>query len=146
MDSSGAKLPIAAALAVVIRNDEVLLVRRENPPDEGLWGFPGGKIEPGEKVANAAVRELREETGVEAIPIRVFTAVDVLDDDGAVFHHFVLIAVLCQWVEGEPVACDDATDARWVSLSMLGRNDMPLSADVADVARQAGQIIKAGTS
>lgn len=146
MGSPSAKRPVAAALAVVIRDRDVLLVRRGNPPDKGLWGFPGGKIEPGERTVSAAVRELREETGVEARPVKVFSAIDVLDRDdaGVVSHHFVLIAVLCQWIAGEPVAGDDALDARWVSLETIGQDGMRLSADVADVAREAAAIVSAG--
>ena len=71
--------PIPAALAVVIRERSVLLVRRANPPDAGLWGFPGGKIGSGELLAVAAVREVFEETGVRADAGPIFTAVDALE-------------------------------------------------------------------
>ena len=54
--------PVAAAIGVVLRDDQVLLVRRANQPDAGKWGFPGGKIEPGEPVQAAAAREVVEET------------------------------------------------------------------------------------
>ncbi|MFX6119029.1 NUDIX domain-containing protein, partial [Acinetobacter baumannii] len=57
--------PIPATIAVVLRDDRVLLVRRANPPDAGRWGFPGGKIERGETIAEAAIRELMEETAVQ---------------------------------------------------------------------------------
>ena len=63
---SGKGAPIAPALAIVIRDGEVLLVQRSNPPDTGRWGFPGGKIEFGERFEAAAVRGLQEETGVRA--------------------------------------------------------------------------------
>lgn len=59
---SGKGAPIAAALAVVIRDGEGPLVQRSNPPDTGRWGFPGGKIEFGERLEAAAVREAQEET------------------------------------------------------------------------------------
>lgn len=131
--------PVVATIAVVVRNGEVLLVRRANPPDAGRWGFPGGKIELGETIEAAAVRELLEETGVRGEARRVFTAVDAFDrgDDGALRRHFVLIAVLCRWIDGEPVAADDALDARWFAVSTLGRADLALSIDVDVVARLA---------
>src|SRR5690554_2944487 len=84
MDQKAAKptahsTPVPGVLAVVARNGQVLLVRRAKPPDRGMWGFPGGRIEPGETAAEAAVRELREETGVDASAGRVLTAIDVID-------------------------------------------------------------------
>ena len=71
--------PIPATIAAVIRDGQVLLVRRANPPDQGRWAFPGGKIELGERIEDA--RELFEETGVTAEPLTVFDAVDVFDHD-----------------------------------------------------------------
>ncbi|MEN7538812.1 NUDIX domain-containing protein, partial [Aurantiacibacter flavus] len=60
--TEGPQRPIAATIAVVLREGQVLLVRRANPPDAGRWGFPGGKIETGETIEQAAIRELYEET------------------------------------------------------------------------------------
>ena len=136
--------PIAATIAAVIRDGHVLLVRRANPPDAGKWGFPGGKIEEGETILDAALRELLEETGVKAEALRVFTAVDAFDRDegGTLRRHFILIAVLCRWVSGEPVAGDDALDARWFRLEELDTSDLALSLDVAEVARQAAVLTR----
>ena len=127
--------PVPAVLAVVPRGQEVLLVQRRNPPDAGLWGFPGGKVDFGETLMSAAERELREETGVTARAMRVLTALDAMGQGAVPDHHFVLIAVLCDWLEGEPLAADDAQDARWVAMAELDR--LPLSKDVAAVARLA---------
>ena len=138
--------PVAATIAVVVHRGKILLVRRANPPDAGLWGFPGGKIDPGERIERAAIRELLEETGVRADPVRVFTAVDVLDytAQGRLDHHFVLIAVLCRWVSGEPVAGDDALEARWVDLEDLTRAGLALSCHVAEVAHLAAALVGGG--
>jgi mutator protein MutT len=137
--------PIAATLAVVVRGHEVVLVRRANPPDAGRWGFPGGKIDAGETLATAAIRELREETAVCAEARQVLTAVDAFDhaDDGTLRRHFVLIAVLCQWISGEPIAGDDALEARWVPIADLDRNDLATSFGVSAVARQAVSVASA---
>jgi 8-oxo-dGTP diphosphatase len=126
--------PVAAVIAVVVHEGRTLLVRRANPPDAGLWGFPGGKIEYGETVSAAALRELMEETSVQARACEVVTALDVLDrsGDGSLRHHFILIAVRCQWISGLPVAGDDALEARWFSIADLksGRTDMSMDVDV----------------
>ncbi|MDR0245805.1 MAG: NUDIX hydrolase [Burkholderia sp.] len=131
--------PVPAVIGIVLRERDVLLVRRANPPDAGCWGFPGGKIEPGEPIADAVVREIAEETTVEVAALDAFTALDAFDydADGAVRQHFIMVAVLCRWLRGTPAAGDDALDARWFGLDELDRDDLPMSAGVRDVARRA---------
>jgi mutator protein MutT len=141
--ADAAARPIAAAIAVVIHDGQVLLVRRANPPDVGLWGFPGGKIDAGETIEAAAIRELYEETGVRGEARRVFTAVDAFDrnERGAIRRHFILIAILCRWLSGEPVAGDDALEARWFDLASLDKADLAMSFGVHDLAQQANRLI-----
>ncbi|AOR66425.1 ADP-ribose pyrophosphatase [Burkholderia stabilis] len=131
--------PVPAVIGVVLRERDVLLVRRANPPDAGCWGFPGGKIEAGETVVEAAVREIAEETAIDVEALDVFTALDAFDHDaaGGLRQHYVLVAVLCRWLRGTPVAGDDALDARWFDLAELEQSDLPMSAGVRDVARRA---------
>ena len=133
--------PVPAVIAVVLRGDEVLLVRRANPPDAGLWGFPGGKIEYGETVADAALRELQEETAIAAQAGEVLATLDILDRDrgGRLRHHYILIAVRCIFVSGEPLAGDDALEVRWFPVSQLDPARLPMSADVDTIARLALQ-------
>ncbi|MBR8657668.1 NUDIX hydrolase [Achromobacter sp. Marseille-Q0513] len=134
--------PIPATIAAVIRDGQVLLVRRANPPDQGRWAFPGGKIELGERIEDAAARGLFEEPGVPAEPLTVFDAVDVFDHDadGLLRRHYILVAVLCRWLSGEPVAGDDASQARWVPLAELDAQALALSFGVAVVARKAAAL------
>lgn len=137
--------PIPATIAAVVRDGHVLLVRRANPPDENCWAFPGGKIVAGECIEAATARELLEETGVVAEPLHVFDAVDVFDRDeaGALRRHFILIAVLCRWQSGEPVAGDDARDARWIPLADLEGHELATSFGVARLARKAAALTAA---
>ncbi len=138
--------PIPATIAVVFRGRSVLLVRRANPPDATLWGFPGGKIDFGESIERAAVRELYEETGIRADAGPVFTAVDAFDGAAGpdAKAHYVLIAVLCHWRAGEPQAGDDALEARWHDLDNLEHAGLAMSFGVASVARQAFAIWQDG--
>lgn len=125
--------PKLAAIAVVIHQNKVLLVKRKNPPNAGSWGFPGGHVEPGETALAAAVRELAEETSVTAVPDRYLTNIDVIvhDDAGALEFHFLLAAVLCRYQSGTPMADDDASDAAWVALDDV--DTLHTSANVAVV-------------
>lgn len=108
------KRPVAGAGIVVIRGDEVLLIKRGKPPYKGEWSIPGGKIEHGETASEAALRELREETGVTA---KIAGLIDVVDSIGAREPgqpgdwHYLLIDYAAVWTSGEPVADDDVDEA-----------------------------------
>lgn len=132
-------LPKLAALAVCLSDDRVLLAQRRNPPDAGLWGFPGGHVEPGETALAAAARELTEETGVIARPRAYLDNIDLIlhGPDGALQYHFLLAGVLCDYVSGDPTAADDALDARWWPVADVLEGRLPLSASVADLLRRA---------
>lgn len=134
--------PIAATIGIILRQGSVILVRRANPPDAGRWGLPGGKINKGETIAEAAVREILEETGVTTKAKKIFTAIDVFDvrEDGKLHRHFILVAVLCEWVSGEPVANDDALEARWFTREEREQADLALSLDVLEVINLAESI------
>jgi 8-oxo-dGTP diphosphatase len=109
--------PIVGVLAVVLREERALVVRRHNPPMAGRWGFPGGVLELGETAAEGAMRELLEETGVVAEAIGTLTVIDTIDRDeeGRVRFHYTLVAVRGLWRSGEGVADDDADEVAWLS-------------------------------
>lgn len=109
MEPDAISAPVAAVGVVCLRGDEVLLIRRGTPPRLGEWSLPGGRIEPGERAVDAALRELREETGVEA---EITGLLDVID---GLFppRHFLLVDYAARWLSGEPRAGDDAADARF---------------------------------
>ncbi|NOD64080.1 NUDIX hydrolase [Ruegeria sp. HKCCD9179] len=127
--------PKIGALAVVLRQDQVLLVQRSKQPDAGLWGFPGGHVEWGETVLQAAQRELREETSVIAEPSHYLKNLDLLrhDPNGQVLSHYLLVGVACTYLSGTPEAGDDALDARWFPIDQIREGDLPMSARVADL-------------
>ncbi len=106
--------PVPAVGVVCLRGDAVLLIRRGTPPRLGEWSLPGGRIEPGERTMDAALRELREETAVEAEITGLIDVVDGLFPEAG--RHYVLIDYAARWLSGEPVAGDDAVEARFVAL------------------------------
>jgi 8-oxo-dGTP diphosphatase len=110
--------PVPAVGVVCIRGDEVLLIRRGKPPRQGEWSLPGGRIEPGERAIDAALRELREETGVEAEIVGLIDVVDGLFPEAGM--HYVLIDYAAIWRSGEPVAGDDAAEARFWPVAEIG--------------------------
>ncbi|WP_426028634.1 NUDIX hydrolase [Brevundimonas sp. TWP2-3-4b2] len=109
--------PVPAVGVVCLRGEEVLLIRRGTPPRQGEWSLPGGRIEPGERAVDAALRELREETGVEATITGLIDVVDGLFPEAG--RHYVLIDYAALWVSGEPTAGDDAMEARFVPLDQV---------------------------
>ncbi len=95
-----------------MRGDEVLLIKRGNPPRQGQWSLPGGRLEWGETLQAGALRELAEETGCEA---QILGLIDVVDGVMTT-RHYIMIDYAARWTAGEPVAGDDAADARFFTL------------------------------
>ena len=108
--------PVPAVGIVCLRGAEVLLIRRARPPLQGAWSLPGGRIEWGEKAADAALRELMEETGVEA---ELAGLLDVVDGLFGADTHYLLIDYAARWRAGEPRAGDDAAEAAFHRLDAL---------------------------
>lgn len=108
--------PVPTVGVVCMKGDQVLLIKRGTPPRLGQWSLPGGRIEWGEAVDAAALRELKEETGVEA---ELTGLLDVVDgvftsrETGETTRHYVMIDYAARWTGGEPKAGDDAADARF---------------------------------
>ena len=118
--------PVAGVASTVFKDDQVLLVRRLNEPAKGRLGIPGGVVELGEKVSDAAVREVLEETGIIVEPVRVLTVFDsiVRDKEGKIKFHYVLSEYLCKYVSGNLGAASDVSEAIWVSIHDLDKQEM----------------------
>ena len=131
--------PIVGVLAVVRREGRVLLVQRAKPPRPGSWGFIGGVQELGETVAETAVRELKEETGVVAAAVEPLTVLDAIypDGDGRIRTHFTLICMLLDWRSGEPQADADALAIGWFTPEEAEVSGMRLFPSTARVMRLA---------
>ena len=105
---------VEAAGVVCFRGGEVLLIRRDTPPRQGEWSIPGGRLEKGETPAQAALRELTEETGVQARLLGLIEIVDAMIGEPEKLYLLHDYAAL--WTGGEPVAADDAAEARFLPL------------------------------
>src|SRR5574341_1406695 len=113
--------PLVGVGAVIVEGERVVLVRRAAEPMAGQWSIPGGLLELGETMRAGAVREAREETGLEVEAGEVLEVLDRIlpDGDGRPRYHYVLIDFLCRRIGGELRAGGDAAEARWVQESEL---------------------------
>jgi ADP-ribose pyrophosphatase YjhB (NUDIX family) len=118
--TSGCDPRVGVGVAIVDRGS-LLLVKRGREPGRGLWAVPGGKVRAGERLADAARREVLEETGLEVDIGEVVWVGEHIDDD----HHLVLVDFVGILLGGELTAADDADDARWVPLDEA--SDYPLT-------------------
>ncbi len=117
------EFPRVAVGAVVFHADRVLLVRRGKPPSDGLWAIPGGTVELGETLAQAAEREIREETGIRITALEPIYVFDMVERDaaGRVRFHYVIVDLASRYRGGELQAGDDAAETRWVSADDMQR-------------------------
>ncbi|MFZ7126347.1 MAG: NUDIX hydrolase [Desulfobacterales bacterium] len=115
--------PRLAIGAVVFHEDRVLLVQRGRPPAMSEWAVPGGRVELGETLQEAAEREVFEETGIRVRAGRAIYVFDSIhrDHDGRVRFHYVIVDLEADYVDGRPRRGDDAADVRWVTRDELNR-------------------------
>jgi len=114
--------PVVAVGAIVVRDGRVLLVRRGQPPSEGLWAIPGGRVELGETLQEAAEREIREETGLTICardPVYTFDLIR-RTESGRIRFHYVIVDLMADYLKGDLQPGDDAREARWVAPGELG--------------------------
>lgn len=118
--------PVVGVGAVVVRNGQVLIVKRRYEPLAGRWSLPGGTLEIGETLEAGVIREMREETGLEVDVgpvIEVFDRI-MLDERHRVRYHFVLVDYLCWPVGGELCAGSDVDRAIFVAPDALAPYDL----------------------
>lgn len=123
---------------VIWRDGKILLAKRGRPPRRGEWSIPGGAQTIGETVAETAVREAMEETGLIVRPAELISVEDAVTRDaaGRVLYHYTIVEIAADWIDGEAAAADDADDVRWVSPDEA---DALLALSDADAARRVVQ-------
>jgi ADP-ribose pyrophosphatase YjhB (NUDIX family) len=130
------EVPLVGVGAIIIEDERVLLVKRAHPPLQAQWSIPGGVLEVGELVREAAVREALEETGLVVEPGELLGVYDRIlrNPEKRVQYHYVLIDFLCRRTGGDLLAASDAAEVRWFM-----REELPalkLAADTQDVIRK----------
>ena len=119
--------------AVAVADDRILLIRRGRGVAAGRWSVPGGRLEGGETLAEAVVRELAEETGIEAVCDEMIGWVERIGPD---YHYVILDFAVTVLGDADPVAGDDAAEAAWVALHDLG--DVALVEGLAEFLHEHG--------
>ncbi len=132
--------PVLAASVAVFRDGKVLLATRTKPPADRLWSLPGGKVEAGETLEEAALRELAEEVGVSARILGFNRHVEIFgrDAQGAVTHHFVVASFIGEWLSGEPRPGPEAGAVMWADPLRLG--GLPTTRELGEVLRRAHRL------
>jgi ADP-ribose pyrophosphatase YjhB (NUDIX family) len=130
------EVPLVGVGAIIIEDGRVVLVKRAHPPLQAEWSIPGGVLEVGELVRDAAIREAREETGLTVEPGELLGVYDrILRDPGQrVQYHYVLIDFLCRRVAGDLAAASDAAEVGWFTPGMLPT--LNLAEDTLDVIQK----------
>ncbi len=136
------EVPLVGVGSIIIEGDRVVLVKRAHPPIQGQWSIPGGVLEVGELVREAAIREAREETGLIVDPGELLGVFDrvLRDAEKRVQYHYVLIDFLCKRVGGELLAASDAAEVQWFTREELGALD--LAEDTLEVIHKGFMIGK----
>lgn len=131
------KHPVPAVAAVIIRDQEILLIKRGAEPGIGQWSIPGGSMEIGETIEEAVKREVVEETGL-IVEVGELAGVYnlIVKQDNEILFHYVLLDYFAKVISGTASAATDAAECRWVPFADLG--SYSLTASLAKRLREMG--------
>jgi 8-oxo-dGTP diphosphatase len=122
--------PIVAVGAAVCRDGRVLVIQRGREPSRGVWTVPGGAVHLGESMRAAAVREVREECGIEIEVGRVVGILDnvVRDENSAIRYHYAIVDFAARYVSGDLHISDELMDAAWIAPDQFDAYRVPAKA------------------
>jgi 8-oxo-dGTP diphosphatase len=133
--------PILAVSAAIFRDGKVLIVRRARAPALGIYTLPGGGVEVGETLAQAVVREVREETAltIEPVALAGYREAITRDHEGHVARHFVILPFAARWQAGEPALNEELCEAAWLDpLQIAG---LVTTAGLAEIVANAKALL-----
>ena len=138
--SDGIRRPVLAASIAVFRGGKVLLAQRGKAPALGLYSLPGGRIEPGEQIQTAVLRELDEEVGLCARILGFIDHVEHIehDENGTLTAHAVIAVYVGTWASGEARLSEEALDLIWVD--PLAPGDLPMTRGLRDILKKASEL------
>lgn len=133
--------PFLAVSAAIFRDGKVLVVRRARKPALNLYTMPGGVVEAGETLAEAAAREVREETAlqIEVLALAGHREAVMRDAQGRVERHFVIMCFAARWIAGEPVLNEELDEAHWLAPSEV--SGLRTTDGLAEIVASAAEII-----
>ena len=136
--------PILAASLAVFRDGKVLIASRTAPPAQALFSLPGGVVEIGESLQDAALRELMEEVGVAAEITGFVDHAEVIqrDSDGRIKRHFVITCFAGRWISGEGHTSAEAGAVLWVDPDAMG--SIPTTKGLPATLRKAKAVFEGG--
>ena len=119
--------PMIGVAVVIFRENQILLAKRGKEPSQGKWSTPGGRLELGETIFEAAMREVLEECSVDIEVENIIDADDIIirDDAGKIKYHFADIYVKAKYISGEVKAQSDVEECRWVTPEQMAELNMP---------------------
>jgi 8-oxo-dGTP diphosphatase len=135
--------PILGVSIAVFREDRVLLATRTKPPSAGVFSLPGGRVEAGEALEQAALRELAEEVGVKARIVAFNRAVEMLTDGPELRQHYVVLSFVGLWVSGEAAPGPEAGEVLWAKPGEL--DQLKTSPHLHAVVEGAREILRSKT-
>ena len=132
--------PQPAVGGIVFKDNSILLVLRKNPPAQGEWAIPGGRIRLGETLEDAVAREIWEETGIRVRAIKPVYTFDSIerDETGKIRFHYVITDFEAKYLSGDLCAGDDALAAKWIDIDEMG--DLDLNAATRKLLRELYRI------
>ena len=136
--------PILAASLAVFRDGKVLIASRTAPPAQALFSLPGGVVEIGETLQDAALREVMEEVGVAAEIVGFVDHAEVIqrDSDGRIKRHFVITCFAGRWISGEGHTSAEAGAVLWVDPDAMG--SIPTTKGLPTTLRKAKAVVEGG--
>jgi 8-oxo-dGTP diphosphatase len=134
--------PIIAASLAVFRDGKVLIASRTAPPAQALFSLPGGVVEIGETLQEAALREVMEEVGVAAEIVGFVDHAEVIqrDSDGRIKRHFVITCFAGRWISGEGHTSAEAGAVLWVDPDAMG--SIPTTKGLPTTLRKAKAVFE----